>query len=202
MSILKSKGFKYFKNLIIGVGAAAVMAGALFKIQSWEMPVIGGMKFDLLTIGLIVEAVIFLFLGLIGPDKDYYWDKLYPGLDSYSSSITPLTAGPASSAAGRSLNADAVESNLGGMLTELQGMSKSLGSLKALQEVDFSETGDQIKSMNNFYTQMNTAMEQLSNTVEDTKLYADQMTSLNKNLSSLNGVYGNVLGAFRGSNNA
>jgi len=202
MSILKSKGFKYFKNLIIGVGAAAVMAGALYKIQSWEMPVIGGQKFDLLTIGLIVEAVIFLFLGLIGPDKDYYWDKLYPGLDNYTSNISPLTAGPTGAVAGRSLDADAVESNLGGMLTELQGMSKSLGSLKALQEVDFSETGDQIKSMNNFYTQMNTAMEQLSNTVEDTKLYADQMQSLNKNLSSLNGVYGNVLGAFRGSANS
>ncbi len=202
MSILKSKGFKYFKNLIIGVGAAAVMAGALYKIQSWEMPVIGGMKIDLLTLGLITEALIFLFLGLIGPDKDYYWDKLYPGLDSYSSNISPLTAGPTGAAAGRSLDAETVESNLGGMLSELQGMSKSLGSLKALQEVDFSETGDQIKSMNNFYTQMNTAMEQLSSTVEDTKLYADQMTSLNKNLSSLNSVYGNVLGAFRGGNNA
>jgi len=166
------------------------------------MPVIGGMKFDMLTIGLIVEAVIFLFLGLIGPDKDYYWDKLYPGLDTYNSNISPLTAGPTGAVAARSLDADTVETNLGGMLTELQGMSKSLGSLKALQEVDFSETGDQIKSMNNFYTQMNTAMEQLSNTVEDTKLYADQMSSLNKNLSSLNGVYGNVLGAFRGGSNS
>ncbi len=197
MSFLKSKGFKYFKNLIIGLGASAVMLGALYKIQSWEMPVIGGMKIDLLTLGLVIEAVIFAFLGLIGPDKDYYWDKLYPGLDDYKANLNPLTDGPQGAAAARGLDADIVENKLGGMLTELQGMSKSLGSLKALQEVDFSETGEQMKTMNNFYTKMNDAMSQLSNTVEDTKLYADQMQSLNKNLSSLNGVYGNVLGAFR-----
>jgi len=196
MSFLKSKGFKYFKNLIIGLGASAVMLGALYKIQSWEMPVIGGQKVDLLTLGLVIEAVIFAFLGIIGPDKDYYWDKLYPGLDDYGASINPLTDGPAAAAA-RGLDADIVENKLGGMLSELQGMSASLGSLKALQEVDFSQTGEQLKTMNNFYTQMNSAMESLSNTVEDTKLYADQMQSLNKNLSSLNGVYGNVLGAFR-----
>jgi hypothetical protein len=196
MSFLKSKGFKYFKNLIIGLGASAVMLGALYKIQSWEMPVLGGQKIDLLTLGLVIEAVIFAFLGIIGPDKDYYWDKLYPGLDDYGAAFNPLSAGP-SAAASRGLDADIVENKLGGMLNELQGMSASLGSLKALQEVDFSQTGEQLKSMNNFYTQMNSAMESLSNTVEDTKLYADQMQSLNKNLSSLNGVYGNVLGAFR-----
>ncbi len=197
MSFIKSKGFKYFKNLIIGLGASAVMLGALYKIQSWEMPVLGGQKIDLLTLGLVVEAVIFAFLGIIGPDKDYYWDKLYPGLDDYGAAINPLSAGPTGSAASRGLDADVVENKLGGMLNELQGMSASLGSLKALQEVDFSQTGEQLKTMNNFYTQMNSAMESLSNTVEDTKLYADQMSSLNKNLSSLNGVYGNVLGAFR-----
>lgn len=173
------------------------MLGALYKIQSWEMPVLGGQKIDLLTLGLVVEAVIFAFLGIIGPDKDYYWDKLYPGLDDYGAAINPLSAGPAASAASRGLDAEIVENKLGGMLNELQGMSASLGSLKALQEVDFSQTGEQLKTMNNFYTQMNSAMESLSNTVEDTKLYADQMSSLNKNLSSLNGVYGNVLGAFR-----
>ena len=33
MSFFKSKGFKYLKNLIIGVGAAVVLMGALFKIE-------------------------------------------------------------------------------------------------------------------------------------------------------------------------
>ncbi len=82
------------------------------------------------------------------------------------------------------------------MLTELQSMSKSLGSLKALQEVDFSQTGDQLKAMNNFYTRMNEAMSTLNASVEDTKQYQAQMSSLSKNLTSLNGVYGNILSAY------
>lgn len=187
MSILKTKGFKYFKNLIIGLGASAVMLGALGKINSEPW---GGL---MITIGLITEAVLFAFLGLIGPEKDYYWEKLYPGLDAYSSSIAPITSG---SAAARSLDADVVEHKLGGMLDELQGMSKSLGSLKALQEVDFTETSEQLKTMHNFYGRMQEAMSSLNDSVEDTKAYKEQMASLNKNLSSLNGVYGNVLNAF------
>ena len=50
--------------------------------------------------------------------------------------------------------------------------------------------------MHNFYTKMSEAMSALSESVEDTKAYKDQMASLNKNLSSLNSVYGNVLSAF------
>jgi len=187
MSLLKSKGFKYFKNLIIGLGASAVMLGALGKINSEPW---GGM---MITIGLITEAVLFAFLGIIGPEKDYYWEKLYPGLDAYSSNIASITSG---SAAARSLDADVVEHKLGGMLDELQGMSKSLGSLKALQEVDFTETSEQLKTMHNFYTRMQEAMSSLNDSVDDTKAYQEQMASLNKNLSSLNGVYGNVLNAF------
>ena len=197
MSITHSSGFKYFKNLIIGVGAALVMMGALWKIQSWEMPEIAGMKIDLLTIGLVTEAILFFFLGVLGPEKEYYWEKLYPGIDKYSSQLKPLTAGTIDvQAPTRALNAEVVETQLGGMLGELQEMSRSLGSLKALQEVDFSETSSQLQAAHNFYTKLNSAMETLSETVEDTKMYKEQMASLHRNLSSLNGVYGNVLNAF------
>ena len=197
MSFLKSKGFKYLKNLIIGVGASVVLLGALFKIMSWE-----GADF-MLTFGMIVEAALFFFLGVIGPDKDYYWEKLYPGLDSYNSPIQPITAGistvttPVNTPA---LNGEVVEQQLGGMLQELQGMSRSLGSLKALQEVDFSGTKEQLKSMNNFYTKLNEAMADLTDSAEETKVVKDGLTELNKNISklnttysSLNTVYGSVI---------
>jgi len=202
MSFLKSKGFKYLKNLIIGVGAALVMLGALYKLQSWEMPVFFGMKFDFLTIGLMTEALIFLMLGLIGPDKDYYWEKLYPGIDQYGANINPLSAGAPNMNAVKAidvkpLNGEIVEGQLGGMLDELRNMSNSLGSLKSLQEVDFSQTSEQIKTMNNFYTKLNSAMADLEATADDTKMYREQMVSLNRNLTSLNGVYGNVLSAFQ-----
>lgn len=161
------------------------------------MPSIGDMKVDLLSVGLITEAILFLFLGIIGPDKDYYWEKLYPGLDNYNGNVAALT--PGGDAALSAPDPQAAQETMNGMLTELQGMSKSLGSLKALQEVDFSQTGDQIKTMGNFYTKMNEAMASLNNTVDDTKLYQEQLSSLNRNISSLNGVYGNVLTAFKGN---
>ncbi len=194
MSFLKSKTFKYIKNLIIGLGASVVLLGALFKLESWEY------ASEMLIAGLCIEAFIFAFLGIIGPEKDYYWEKLYPGLADYDSKISPLMAGPVNEAT-PGLNGEVVEHQLGGMLNELQGMSKSLGSLKALQEVDFSGTGEQMKTMSNFYTRMNEAMADLSDSLEDTKAYKQQLTALNQNLGSLNSVYGNVLTAMSGISN-
>ena len=154
-SFVKSKGFKYVKNLAIGVGAAFVLAGALFKLESWE-----GAS-EMLILGMSIEVIIFLMLGIIPPEPDYYWQKLYPGLDDYDARLQPLTAGPAADM-GTPLHGDVIERQLGGMLTEMQSMSKSMGALKALQEVDFSGTSDQIKSMSNFYTKMNEAMSDMA----------------------------------------
>lgn len=197
MSFVKTKGFKYLKNLLIGVGAAFVLAGALFKIESWPF------ASEMLILGMGIEAFIFLFLGIIGPEKDYYWEKLYPGLDDYNASIQPLAAGPIAETTPQ-LNGEVVEQQLGGMLTELQGMSRSLGSLKSLQEADFSGVSDQVKSMTNFYSKLNEAMADLTDSVEDTKQYKAQLTELNKNIASLNNsyaslsnVYGNVIGAMQ-----
>ncbi len=188
MSFLHSKSFKYIKNLIIGLGASVVLLGALFKLES-----LPGASL-MLTIGLCTEAFIFLFLGLIGPEKDYYWEKLFPGLDEYDAPMQPLTVGGASPV-GKALDGEVVEKQLGGMLAELQNVSKNLSALKALQEVDFSGTSEQIKTMSNFYTKLNEAMADLGDSVEDAKAFREQLAGLNQNLSSLNSVYGNMLNA-------
>lgn len=183
---IKSSSFKYLKNFIIGFGAAIVMIGALGKIKSapWGDFAI--------TVGLTTEAILFLMLGIIPPEKDYYWEKLYPGLEKYNSSITPLTAGEVDKDL-RPLNASKVETSLGGMLSELQIMSKSMSSLKALQEVDFSQTSEQIKSMGNFYDRMNQAMQELSHSVEETKAYRTHISALNQNIQGVSAMYQGVL---------
>lgn len=190
MAFYKSNWFKYLKNLIIGVGASLVMIGALGKINSEPW---GGIA---ITIGLVTEAILFLVLGLLPPEKDYYWDKLYPGLGDYAANLQPV-AGIKSNGAPtvKQLDGEKVEAQLTGMLDELRGMSKSLGSLRALQEVDFSSTAQQVKTMNNFYTKLNEAMAELTDTVDDTKEYREHITSLNRNLGTLNTVYGNMLHA-------
>lgn len=184
-SFIKSGTFKYLKNFIIGVGAAIVMLGALGKINSEPW---GGLA---ITAGLLVEAFIFCLLGVLPPEKDYYWEKLYPGLDKYNARISPLTEGEISDEM-RPINGEVVENQLGGMLSELQTMSKSLSSLKALQEVDFSQTSDQIKTMGNFYERMNVAMKELSASVEDTKVVRTNLAALNENLNNVNMVYRSV----------
>jgi len=173
--MFKTRGFKYVKNFIIGFGASIVMIGALGKINSYPW---GSLA---ITIGLATEAILFLMLGIIPPEKEYYWEKLYPGLDRYKSNLIPLTEGDVEGI-NRNLNADVVENQLGGMLGELQSMSKSLGSLRALQEVDFTKTRDQIKTMGNFYDKMR----ELAETTEDTKKYKKRIAALNENLAMFN----------------
>ena len=112
----------------------------------------------------------------------------------------PLTAGEVGKQP-QGLNGEVVEAQLGGMLTELQGMSRNLSSLDALQKVDFSGTSEQMKTMSNFYTKMNEAMADLGDSLEDTKVYKDQLVALNKNLSSLNSVYGGILSAIARAGN-
>lgn len=205
-NIIKSSAFKYIKNLIIGVGASVVLMGALFKIQSWP-----GAD-EMLTYGMITEAILFLILGLLPPDKDYYWEKLYPGLDKYNTPITPLAAGPVqaqSAPPAHPLNGEVIENHLSSMLAELGSMSKSLGSLKSLQEVDFSGMKDQLKTASNFYTKLNEAMSDLQESAEATKAYKVNLDELNKNINSLNSkyaslnqIYGGVISAMSGGRQA
>ncbi|MEY2949718.1 MAG: hypothetical protein RLZZ248_919 [Bacteroidota bacterium] len=197
MSFIKSKGFKYFKNLLIGLGAAVVLVGALFKLESWD-----GAS-ELLIAGLSTEALIFLVLGILGPEKDYYWEKLYPGLDAYNGKVTPIAGG---SSDGGQLDGEKAHLQLDGMITELQEMSKNLSSLRALQEVDFSGTSQQIASMTNFYAKLNEAMADLTDSLEDTRAYKEQIGMLNSNIqnlnhsySTLNNIYGNVVATMTGA---
>lgn len=192
----KTSSFKYFKNLIIGVGAALVMIGALLKIESLPF------ASEFLMVGLITEAILFLMLGLLPPDKDYYWEKLYPGIEDYHADVPAILPGVGAidsnaKKPSRSLNAEVVEDKLGGMLSELQGMSKSMSSLKALQEVDFSKTKDQLKSMNDFYGKMNEAFLALQSSVEDAKKTQVELSTLSKSLSSMNNAYSKMNETFQ-----
>ncbi len=196
MSFLHSKTFAYLKNFIIGIGASIVLMGALFKLESWPL------ASEMLIVGLSVEAFIFLFLGVIGPEPTYYWDKLYPGLDDYDAEIQPLANTGVSASPTTPLNGEVVEAQLGGMLSELQIMSKSLSSLKSLQEADFSGMSEQVRTMTNFYSKINEAMADMIDAAEDTRHFKNNMeelnrslTSLNTSYSTLNQVYGNMIAA-------
>lgn len=200
MSFIHSSGFAYVKNLVIGVGAAVVLIGALFKIMSWP-----GAN-EALMAGLFTEAGLFLMLGLLPPHKDYYWEKLYPGLDQHGGEIPngsnfdgnalTKTLDGVGTAIGRiKLDTTGLESQQEKMVAELQTMAKSMSSLKALQEADFTEIKTLTQGAGKFAAALNEAVTSISESLNDTKVYKEQLQQVNQNLQKMNGVYGNVLAA-------
>ena len=198
MSFIHSSGFAYIKNLIIGLGAAVVLLGALFKILSLPGADLA------LTIGLVTEAFLFVMLGVLPPHKDYYWEKLYPGLEKHGGEIpngsnfdcNAMTASldKVGVAIGTiKLDTKGLESQQEKMIGELQTMAKSMSSLKALQEADFTEIKTLTQGAGKFAASLNEAVLSISESLNDTKVYREQLVQVNHNLQSMNGVYSNVL---------
>ena len=71
---LDSSHGKRFFNVVYSVGAAIVILGAMFKIL--HLP-FGN---QMLMIGMITEAIVFLLSAFERPDKEYKWEEVYPVL--------------------------------------------------------------------------------------------------------------------------
>jgi len=202
MSFIHSSTFAYVKNLIIGVGAAVVLVGALFKIQSWPF------ASEMLTVGLITEACLFLMLGVLPPHKDYYWEQLYPGLDKAGMDISDQAGGSGGSSAnpealieamnGMKTAVTPLESQQSQMVTELQTMSKTMKSLDIFAGLDFDDVGKLTKETGKFVSVLSNAIQNVADSAEDVNVYREELKKLNGNLSSMNKVYGGMLTAMKG----
>ena len=210
----QSRSYKKTMNFVYGMGAAVVIIGALFKIQHYSLNVFGLFEISgglMLTIGLIVEAGVFAVSAFDTPEDDFDWTKVYPEL------------GQDGLIADEKLGADGMLSQkLDNLLQEAKidsALMASLGSsMKNFQNaaVGLSAASESVASTNKYNEQVSLAavqMETLNNlyksqvensskqaelnaeVVENTQKLKDQMESLAKNLSSLNGVYGGMLSA-------
>ncbi len=81
---------------------------------------------------------------------------------------------------------------------QVQTLTKNLGSLNTIYEIELQDTNNHLKAMNNFYSSMVTASTTMQSSVEDAKKTQEQITLLAKNLGNLNNVYGNMLAAMQG----
>jgi gliding motility-associated protein GldL len=81
---------------------------------------------------------------------------------------------------------------------QVQLLTKNLGSLNAIYEIELQDTNNHLKAMNNFYGNMTAASQTMQNSVDDAKRAHEQIAKLATNLSSLNTIYGNMLGAMQG----
>jgi gliding motility-associated protein GldL len=80
---------------------------------------------------------------------------------------------------------------------QVQSMVKNLSQLNAIYELELQDSNNHLKAMNKFFGNLNSAAQALSETATDATKYKDNLIQLNKNLSSLNAVYGNMLSAMK-----
>ncbi|MBS1948193.1 MAG: gliding motility protein GldL [Bacteroidetes bacterium] len=82
--------------------------------------------------------------------------------------------------------------------TQVQTLTKNLGSLNAIYELELQDTNNHLKAMNSFYGNLVQASETMQESVTDAKKTQEQIALLAKNLGNLNHVYGNMLSAMQG----
>ena len=206
----KSKAYKRTMNFVYGMGAAIVIIGALFKIQHLSYGFLtGGL---MLTIGLVVEAVVFAISAFDPPEDELDWSRVYPelGEGGFASEKRETGAQGMLSQKLDSLlqeaNIDAgLMENLGTSMKNFQGAaeglsaaSESISSTNKYNE-QVSMAAVQMETLNNLYkVQVENSQQQAelnTSVAENTERLKEQMESLATNLSSLNGVYGGMLSA-------
>lgn len=81
---------------------------------------------------------------------------------------------------------------------QVQTLTKNLGSLNTIYELELQDTNNHLKAMNQFYGNLVNASQAMQGSVEDAKKTQEQISLLAKNLGNLNQVYGNMLAAMQG----
>jgi gliding motility-associated protein GldL len=197
-------------NMVYGLGAAIVIVGALFKIQHWPY---GSL---ILTIGMIVEALVFTLSAFEKQGDDLDWSVVYPELAGGQSTGGKKKKEEPKDAEGllskkldgllKDAKIDgALMASLGDSIKNFEGAAKSItptvDSMTAQKKYseELSLAAAQMESLNSLYkVQMESANRQAvinEEAVENATKLKEQMQSLASNLSSLNGVYGGMLSA-------
>jgi gliding motility-associated protein GldL len=81
---------------------------------------------------------------------------------------------------------------------QVQTLTKNLGSLNTIYELELQDTNTHLKAMNAFYSNLVNASQTMQNSADDAKKTQEQIALLAKNLGNLNSVYGNMLAAMQG----
>lgn len=208
---MAQKGKLTLTNMIYGLGAAIVIVGALFKIQHWPY------GSEILTIGMIVEALVFTYSAFEKQSEELDWSLVYPELEGGASTDKKEQPKDAQGLLSKKLDELLKEAqidgelmaSLGDSIKNFEGAAKSLNptvdSIAATKKYgeELSLAAAQMESLNSLYkVQLESVNRQASineEAVENATKLKEQMQSLASNLSSLNGVYGGMLSAMNKS---
>ena len=114
-----------------------------------------------------------------------------------TTALGSMTTAFASSAATMSSFSNAADSAKG-FHEQVQVLTKNLGSLNTIYELELKESNNHLKSLNTFYGKLAEASQTMMGTVEDAGKAKEQISVLANNLGKLNAVYGNMLSAMQG----
>ncbi len=78
---------------------------------------------------------------------------------------------------------------------QLAVMSKKMGELNSIYDLQLQGSKQYVESTTQYFAGVNSLMQNLSDSVADTKRYKDEIAQLGSNLEALNTVYGNMLSA-------
>ena len=81
---------------------------------------------------------------------------------------------------------------------QVQVLTKNLGSLNTIYELELQDTNNHLKAMNSFYSNLATLQQPCRVVLQMPRKHRNRLRLLAKNLGSLNQVYGNMLSAMQG----
>ena len=210
--VTEAKWYKLMMPKLYGWGAAIVILGALFKIE--HLP---GASYMLMA-GLGMEAIIFFFSAFEKQHVDPDWSLVYPELAHMNDpNAAKRPAQQLDDALAKAkIDNELIESlneglrsfgesakQLNETVTAAAGISeynsqieegvKNMNALNSLYELQLQTSNKQMEATTLF-------LQNLQSSVEDSKKFQQQVSSLADNLEQLNKVYGNMLNAMNPNN--
>ena len=215
-SFYESKSGKKMMAMVYGIGAAVVIAGALFKIMHWP-----GAN-EMLILGMGTEVLIFVISAFEPIHEEWDWSLVHPELAGMEGDGKPKKNIAQGDAVSQQLDKMLSEAKIGPELIEglgsgLKSLSTNVSSMADLSgaTVATKEYADNVElankqliGMNSSYSRAVTALDSLSETTESfkettTKVASinatlnDSLVSFDQNIQNLNKVYGGMLSAMR-----
>lgn len=212
-SVFESRKWKKFMGVAYGVGAAIVIVGALFKIMHWK-----GAD-AMLIIGMGTEAVIFLISAFEPVHEDLDWTLVYPelaGMEGEGDRGKSSSSGNVS----QQLDKMLAEAKIGpelieGLGTGLRSLSENVGNMADLSGAtvatkeyveNIQKASSSLMGMNGSYSRAVEALDRLAenadvfkNSTNQINNVSDTLASFDRNVQTLNNIYGGMINAMRPS---
>lgn len=205
-----SKTFKKLMAKVYGFGAAIVIVGALFKIQHWPGASL------MLTVGLLVEAGIFVISAFEPIHEEPNWELVYPELalghqEDLDHNAQPVVAS-GRRGGGNIGGGSGITEHLDKMLDEakidsalltrlgdgMRALGENASQLKAVSSAaaatdsyvsSLQAASDKVSSLSDAYERAAVSISGMTSTTAEGESFGEQMQKVSKNLAALNNVY-------------